>query len=198
MTTDMFRIELLHPMIVHFPIALLVNAVLVRAILFVLKTPPWGTYLRAIYFWSLSLAAVGLFAAYLSGEKAAEIINPLICDPTVTHDHEDFAKFSILFALLGLIFATVNALFDKITARHQNDPSDNPKAGALTNALIGIEVFLLAASFASLAYTAHLGASLVYIQGAGYHRTADPNCQDSVQSLDTSGGNEETHSAEDK
>lgn len=198
MTTELFRLELLHPLVVHLPIALLLNAALVRAILMFIQRQPWGTYLRAIYFWSLAVGALGLFAAYLSGEKAEQIVNPLICDPTVTHDHEDFAKFTILFALLTLVFATVNALFHKITNRHQSEPSEKPKSAAIANAFIGIEVFLLAASVASLAYTSHLGASLVYVQGAGYHRTPDPSCRDSVQSLDRSDEIEKTHPTQDK
>ncbi|MBI2104661.1 MAG: DUF2231 domain-containing protein, partial [Candidatus Omnitrophica bacterium] len=64
-----FPMESAHPLVVHFPIALLLAAVLVDALALVLKRPAW----HRVAFWNLCLGTVGAAAAVLTGLRAAEV-----------------------------------------------------------------------------------------------------------------------------
>jgi uncharacterized membrane protein len=185
--TDMLRIELLHPLITHFPIALLFNAGLVRLLILIFHKRQWVGHLRSIYFWSLIVGTAGLFAAYFSGEQAEHVVESLICDPEVIEDHEDFGKLTILFSSLTIAFAFVVAMMNRRrehTSKAFDATSGNRKS-SIQQAFTGIELFALVGALSALSYASHLGASLVYLQGAGYHQTPDPKCKDSVESIDS-------------
>ncbi len=82
-----------HPAVVHFPVALLLTAVLFDASCVVFRRFLWldrtATSLTV-------LGVIALGAAYLSGEKAAEAAGPLVgIAQGVLADHEDLALISL-------------------------------------------------------------------------------------------------------
>ncbi len=146
----MWRRELWHPLLAHFPIALLTLGSLfwIGARVFRRTCP---SYLLPS---ARLLLGVGVASAWLSiflGEQAESVVNRVICDPTVTQVHHDWAWRA------GIGFSAAFVM-DLMIARLK-----------LLTALI------LLSSLGALTYSAHLGASLVYQQGAAvYHPT--PEC----------------------
>jgi hypothetical protein len=186
MLSDLFRVELIHPFVVHFPIALLINAGLVRALQFIFRKRSWRNYLTPVYFWCLVSGIAGLFLAYLSGEQAETQVERLICDPLVIEVHEDFAKLTILFSCVTLIFSVIVALTGREPKAESNSSrlSSQIRREKLLYAFRGIEFFSLACALGALIYSSHRGASLVYEQGAGFHRSPVKTCKDTVETID--------------
>lgn len=160
MPPSMWRVELLHPLVVHFAVALLVVAAVLRLCL-------WQPFLLAC---SRLLTAVGVvfaWASYLTGTWAEEEVNSVLCDPTMTHLHGDYALYT------SWIFSVV-ALFDLLFFLKARFPSLGWSAAPWLRHL------LLAASSCGallMGYVGHLGATLTYQQGAGvYHPT--PECKE--------------------
>jgi uncharacterized membrane protein len=84
-----------HPLLVHFPIALYVVAVLVDAVAQGMRSYPW-LFRSALLLYVL--AAVGALGAYLSGQAAAEGIGPLSGEAySVLAAHETWALRVLLF-----------------------------------------------------------------------------------------------------
>lgn len=154
------RIELLHPMMVHFPIALLLLGAALRII---------SAFIRSPFFFRLSWAVLILgigsswIAVYL-GDLAADIVRPTLCDPGALHTHISWGKktatfFSVVF-LLDLIGAEI--------ARRR------PIFRLAWTLGVG---FLFALAAAALLTTAYFGGQLVYEQGAAVQKCckARPN-----------------------
>ena len=88
---EMWRTELLHPLFVHFPIALLIIAAIVIVIYRLNLIPKWNSRLA---FSSLILLIPGTILAWISvytGTLADSVVGREVCDPTVLEDHERFA-----------------------------------------------------------------------------------------------------------
>lgn len=91
--------ETLHPMVVHFPIALLLVALLFDvAALFL---PKAGLTRTSLYL--SALAAPGAVAAYLSGEAAEEPAENLPGIEALLERHEDLGKLLMIAAIAVLI-----------------------------------------------------------------------------------------------
>jgi uncharacterized membrane protein len=179
------RVELLHPLLVHFPIALLLTGALARLLLLFVEKRDFGKYLRWIFLWSWILGALGSIAAYLSGEEAEDVVNRIICDPTITHDHADFALYCLCFAWAAFIIAAVRLflsgrLKDKIEKSVLRAPNGFRN---LVRGVLVAEILAVAATVGLLVWTGHLGGKLVYEQGAGYLRTPNENCGDAETGL---------------
>ncbi|MFA6107870.1 MAG: DUF2231 domain-containing protein [Candidatus Latescibacterota bacterium] len=90
-----------HPLIVHFPVALLVMAVFADALALAARRVTWlPSVATAIYV----VGALGAWAAFLSGRQAAEgVLIPTAANALLT-DHEDWAERTVwFFALLSLV-----------------------------------------------------------------------------------------------
>jgi uncharacterized membrane protein len=189
---DLFpqRVELIHPMLVHFPVALLLTGALARALLLVLERRAGTTSLRWIYLWSWTLGSLGCVAAYLSGEEAESVVNKLICDPTITHDHADLALWVTWLAWGTLLLSGLRIFLATRRGRVQQSPVvPSPiwfKAAAPV--VFGAELLGVAATVAVLVWTAHLGGTLVYEQGAGYLRTPNQVCDEELTSPEPQSG----------
>jgi len=154
----MWRVELLHPATVHFPIALLLVGTAIELVSLLLRSER-RAFCRAM---SLVLFVTGTVAAWLavwSGGEAEGIVNRVICDPTVTHEHEFWSLMTsyafLAVALLALI-----------------------RRYALPGALISLAIAVVAlGGSGALVWTGHLGASLVYQQGAAVYHPS-PTCQE--------------------
>lgn len=158
---EFLRTEVWHPLSVHFPIALLLIATLFKCASLFLKTKTWenaGSFL-------LYLGAIGAWVSIFTGDMADGIVSRELCDPTVLKDHEN-AAWTLVW-----LFSTAS-LIDLI--RITNIISLKPKLIKV----VAILLMLVGSGF--LMYTGHLGANLVYQQGAGvYHPSED--CEEFIE-----------------
>ncbi|SMO82747.1 Uncharacterized membrane protein [Fodinibius sediminis] len=150
----MWRSELWHPMVVHFPIVLLLGAVIARLFWHGLTSSRAGVALamsRVMLYVGLGFAWIAVY----TGTIADGVVNRSMCDPTVLEAHEQ-AAFT-----LGYLFSagTVIDLLDLWGIRW------------ITSALKqwAVTILLIGGSF-YLGYTAHLGAKLVYQQSAAVYQ----------------------------
>lgn len=96
--------DVLHPLVVHFPVALLMIAPVFVALGIVLQKD------RRVYFLSaLILMAIGTFTAYIavsSGQAASELVDRTTEISMTLNRHKDLAKATrIIFSVLTLVFA---------------------------------------------------------------------------------------------
>lgn len=143
----------IHPLIVHFPLALFFVAVMVDALALILKGQPW---LR----WSASglyvLGAVSALAAFLSGREAAETVYLSASGNSLLTDHANWAEWTLWFyGVYGALRAFVEwKLVGNLKTVH-----------ALFFVIGAIGLFLVKE-------TGEHGAQLVYQQGAGVANVA--------------------------
>ncbi len=84
----------IHPLIVHFPIALLVIAVVADFAGLILKRYNW---LKPAALWLYVFGALGTIGAYISGKQAADVVNfPPLSYPVIS-EHADLALYTMLF-----------------------------------------------------------------------------------------------------
>lgn len=136
--------ENLHPLIVHFPIALLITALALETV---------GLFWRAeilprVALWNLGLGTLGAAAAVLTGRLAAD---------EAKHSHEIFQVMA-QHARLGylVLWGAVAATGWRLATRGRADARSR-----------WIGWGLLAAVCGTLAVGAHLGGRLVYEYGVG-------------------------------
>lgn len=153
--------EGLHPIIIHFPIGLLLVAPLFVALSVISKK--WG---RAFALSALILMALGTAAAFLAvetGEAAAKIADRSPEINKVLQHHQELAdKVRIIFSVLTLLFASL--LFVPKILKKELKPA----------VAVGITVVFLLMYVAGalvLANTAHNGGILVH--GYGVHALVD-------------------------
>lgn len=159
----MWRQELAHPLLVHFPIALLWVGTIFLLLHFVFaKRKRAGFLLPAGRTLLWSGAALAWIAVY-TGELAENVVNRVVCDPTATHEHGDQGEWTAWIFTGAALFEAIRAGFE---AKSREIRWLAPFV--LLLALIGS---------VSLLRTGHSGASLVYQQGAAvYHPT--PECRE--------------------
>ncbi len=154
MLPSMLRDELFHPAVVHFPIAFL--ALSGALALFWLFFRRGQTTLLLV----LILGVLGGWVAILTGGWSEDIVNRVICDPTVTADHENWSEWAVWSASTALPLVVIASLRRGIAKMF------------LFRALCAS---LLVFASAAVLYTGHLGASLVYQQGAAVYKPG-PQC----------------------
>lgn len=154
---NLWRIELLHPALVHFPIAFLIGASLCVVLSIFSRSKKFRARLERFFAFQLFLGTIGAWLAVWSGEQAHEIVNRVICDPTVTHVHSDWGWRTAYLTSVALVFLLLSK---KIPKQRKS------------LALFAAKACLLAA-VGTLLYGAHLGSSLVYLQAAAVHRPDD-------------------------
>jgi len=136
--------ESAHPLVVHFPIALLLAAALVDLLAIGLKRPAW----HRVALWNLCLGTVGAAAAVLTGLRAAEVAKHTFAIHQVMELHR---KLGLTTLLIGSAVAVW-----RLVARERLGPRSRTLAMLLMAAMVG-----------TLAYGAHLGGRLVYEFGVG-------------------------------
>ncbi len=145
----------LHPLIIHFPVALLLVAPL-----FVLVGAVRGTFGRAFAVAALTLMAlgtVGTFVAVATGEAGAELVTRTPPIAAALERHEHLAEITrILFSALTVIFAAT-VVVPRLLKK--------PLEGGARVAVHAIFLVLYSAGAMYLANTAHQGGRLVHEYG---------------------------------
>lgn len=137
-----------HPLIVHFPIALLIFALIFDLFALIFKNVNWLRYAAGSLYIVGAMAAV---VAYLTGRQAADAVNvPAMANPTLT-EHADLALYTVwFFGIYGLI--RLFFLWKKLSQKW----------------VVSFVLFLVGAAGIYLLYeTAEHGAELVFRHGVG-------------------------------
>jgi uncharacterized membrane protein len=161
-TGDFIRPEVWHALSVHFPIALLPVATITLLISFFLsenKRPGW----QQASMYLLLAGCVMAWIAIYTGGIADGIVARKICDPTLLKDHEIAGK-----AMTWLFTAGAALLFISLTATLHS---------LLRKVGIYLAFILMLTGTGYLVYAGHIGAGLVYEQGAGV-KNHHVNCDD--------------------
>ncbi len=166
------RLVELHPIIVHFPIALLIVGVLLDFLALFLRR----AHLVAAASWCLGFGALGLLAAELSGQLIEDHVNRALAG-NLLEMHKAFAlstviTFVTLFVLriLWLSPQILSFLSPAIPMAERVGKSIRmgvPVLGSNSRLLIGIYLLLSVGGIVLLAITGYLGGTMVYDHGVG-------------------------------
>lgn len=151
-SAEFMRPEVWHALSVHFPIALLPVATIAFTISFFLKAPRkehWRAAATLLLFAGTVMAWVSTY----TGGVADGIVARKICDPTVLKDHELSGE------AMTWIFTIATAL--------QLTFMTNLAKPRLRGIGVYLSLILMLTGTGYLVYTGHIGATLVYEQGAG-------------------------------
>jgi uncharacterized membrane protein len=158
---SIWRVELWHPVAIHFPIALLLVGTILR-LLGIGWPSKWSFHFPLMAGRTLLiLGTAGAWIAIYTGSEAYYEVVRTLCDPTVADAHNYFAYWTA-----GLFSAGV--LVDGLCWIRQSTKTEK-------YLLTGSACLLYIIGSSTLIYTSHLGASLVYQQGAGVYEPS-PQC----------------------
>lgn len=161
---DFWRAEIWHPLSVHFPIVLLsLSAILFCLILpFIKNGRAQWEIISSVCLYAGTLTA---WLAIYTGNLADGAVSRHICDPTVLKTHENAAYALVwIFTVAGLLQLARQFQF-----------SDKIRKNTL---LLLFPLLLTGLGF--VMYTGHLGATLVYQQGAGVYHPSE-NCEEFLE-----------------
>jgi uncharacterized membrane protein len=148
--------QAIHPLIVHFPISLLLVAPLF-IVIGTLRRPDSGFQFMLVALILIVLGTVGTFFAALSGEAAGELVENIPQAKTIVEQHQQLAEATeIAFAALTLIFASI--VF--VPRLLKGQPSR-----ATSTVLPLVFLLLYATGAITLANAAHQGGRLVHELG---------------------------------
>jgi len=148
--------EGLHPIVVHFPIGILLIAWVPMLVAMVVKKQRHAWLASAALL--LVLGTLAAFAAVLTGEAAEEIVaetSQVVGD--ALHEHEETAELArTLFVVVSMVFLAAWGVASKI----------NPKRRGVAASVGGVLVAIVY-GFASLALinAGHQGGVLVHVHG---------------------------------
>ena len=152
---EMGRTELVHPLFVHFPIALLILGTL---ILLCHRSGLFRSVDGQLSFTSRLLLITGSLLSWVTvytGILADSVVGREVCDPTVLEDHERYGYY------VGILFSVVS-LFEIGTYYF--------KTFRWKRSLGKVSLIIALGGVSLLSYEAHLGGKLVYQQAAGVHQ----------------------------
>lgn len=142
----MFDTQYIHPMIVHFPIALLIVGLLADIIGLLLKKE----FFSKAGFYLLILGTLGVIAAFITGNLAGEGVTEAGSLKQALENHEDAAELSIWLISAAAVVRIIFAVMKKYT-------------GILK--WIAFALFLI--GVLSIARTGYYGGELVFKHAAG-------------------------------
>ncbi|MEJ5252887.1 MAG: hypothetical protein HPY54_02875 [Chthonomonadetes bacterium] len=153
----MYQIPILHPVLVHFPIAFLLLAAVTA-----LAWLGWGTrFWRNVTLILLIAGFAGGLGAYFTGEAAEEFAEGSARVEQFGKQHESFALLTLMTAGLALFL-----LAGYVGVTRRMSPSDNPGEKDMLMARVVVAV-LAVASAVLVARTGHLGGLMVWGQPVG-------------------------------
>lgn len=142
----MFDTQYIHPMIVHFPIALLIVGLLADIIGLLSKKE----FFSKAGFYLLILGTLGVIAAFITGNLAGEGVTEAGSLKQALENHEDAAELSIWLISAAAVVRIIFAVMKKYT-------------GILK--WIAFALFLI--GVLSIARTGYYGGELVFKHAAG-------------------------------
>jgi len=152
----------IHPLIIHFPIALLVIAVLFDASRFVFRGESWlEKTVLALY----TTGSLGLIAAFVSGRHAVDTVTVFGDAIPVVASHEDWALYTMIYFLLF----TAIRWFTFVKKMEKSF-------------LLPVFVVIGLGGSVMLWHTGELGAKLVYKHGVAVSETS--RLQDRIDQLE--------------
>jgi uncharacterized membrane protein len=142
----------MHPLVVHFPIALLIIAPVLVVLGLVIPKHARGLFLSALVL--MAIGTVGTFIASSTGEAASEMAERVAGTRSVLERHEELAETTrTIFTALTAIFAAILFLPDIL--------KKTLGKGASTALILAFLVFYMSGTV-FLANTAHQGGRLVH------------------------------------
>ena len=151
---DTYEIPLWHPLVVHFPIVLiLIGAVAV----IVWAVSPRAFWYRAGAFAFVAGTATALLA-YLTGEAAEDAGEDVPIVDEIVHLHEDMAIYTLAASLL----ATVAMILVKPALLVLNDASRDSQEPPPAVGIRWAIAFLALIAAVLVAWTSHLGGIMVW------------------------------------
>lgn len=139
----MLRQELIHPMLSHFPIALLILAPFLQFIYLITKNEK-AQFLKMFCLYS---GAIFYFISLFTGDDAMEIVKNNFCHLIEIYRHEETAQNGLIVLIIALAIEVGSYFkFQKI--------------------LSWVQLLVLATLVYVIAETSHQGAMLVYKRGA--------------------------------
>lgn len=155
---SIWRTELWHPLSVHLPIVVLLLATVVGSIEFFVKKQQKKTFFRQTKAWLLGLGIITVWIAIYTGTLAYNVEVRKLCDPGVLQDHQWWGyAVALTYSAVGLIELIFHFEIIKKAQRIQR---------------IAVVILLLAGA-SGMGYVGHLGASLVYQQGAATNQPSE-------------------------
>ena len=148
-TAFQYDIPVWHPLLVHFPIALILTGALVVVVWSVRGTTFWRHAALLLF----GLGLLGGIAAHQTGEAMEEQVEGTPIVEELVDMHEDAALYTLLVTgavLLGLAFLS------GWQARRPPPPAPDPLVGRL------LLLFMALAAAALVAWTGHLGGTMVW------------------------------------
>ena len=166
------RLVEIHPIIVHFPIALLIVGVLLDFLALFLRR----AHLVEAASWCLGFGAAGLLAAELSGQLIEDHVNKALAGG-ILEIHKTFALLTVitfvtLFALRLVwlsprIFTALGSSFSVAAKAGKYVQTTLPFLGRNAPVLITLYLLLSVGGLILLAITGYLGGAMVYDHGVG-------------------------------
>lgn len=149
-----------HPLLVHFPVALLLIAPLF-VVIGVARRPEHSFPFLLTALILMALGTAGTFLAAWSGEAAGELVEKMPGVKPVLEQHQELAESTeVAFLALTLIFAAI-LFFPRLLKR---EPTR-----AISTVLPLVFLLFYATGAVSLANTAHQGGRLVHELGVRAH-----------------------------
>jgi uncharacterized membrane protein len=152
------RVELIHPILVHFPIALLLVGSGLKAIAYGYKR---ASLYPTLLFCSRLILSIGVCFAWgsvLAGELASDIVENTLCQPQVLETHSTLAYTASSLFTAGIILD-----WSRIWV----------KKTAFSKPLTILSSLLLIAGAIAIIFTGFFGGSLVFEQGAATDRQCE-------------------------
>lgn len=134
----------MHPLIVHFPIALLITSLFVEGLAMVFRKEVW----HGTSFWTLLLGWAGALAAVLTGRQARAVAKHSMEIYRIMERHENIGYAVLAAATLLVVWRLYGK--DRLPRRQR-----------------WAAWVLLALTCAGMAYGASLGGEMVYEYGVG-------------------------------
>ncbi len=142
----MIDLTYIHPMVVHFPIALLIIGFISEVTGAILKKE----FFSRAAFYLIILGSLGVVAAYLSGNFAGDGITETGTLKQALETHESAAVLTIWLVSITALFRVALVVFKKFRGTLQ---------------WVAVALFLV--SVLSIARTGHYGGQLVFKHAAG-------------------------------
>jgi uncharacterized membrane protein len=162
----------LHPVIVHFPIVLILVGAPVAVISIVVNR--WHLPVLAAVL--LALGSIGSFVASQTGEAAEELAGALApAADTLLEAHEESAERAEVAGAIAALLAIAAASLGALALRRRATDDVRSSAGPLPKLALGLRIATALASLMACYFifeTGHAGGKLVYEHGVGVKTTA--------------------------